>query len=192
MFSDFAHFFVKACSVGSSIYAIMVSWINEEKMKKPEEIRGFEGQYEFLSNFYICPMNMNINNIVFHFGSSEVAYQMFKIFKDWENPTQEELLRALAFVSDCPTPGRAKRKGRKIEVDAEYWDSAKKDVMYEILKAKFQNLVLKEKLLKTEDAYLEETNTWNDTYWGVCNGKGQNILGKLLMRLRSDIRNTHV
>lgn len=159
-------------------------------MKEIKEIRGFEGQHEFLSNFYICSMDMNVGDIMFHFYSSEVAYQMFKIFKNWKNPTQEELLRALAFVSDCPTPGRAKRKGRKIEIDAEYWDSVKQDVMYEILKSKFQNAKLKEKLLKTEDAYLEETNTWNDTYWGVCDGEGQNMLGKLLMRLRSDIRNT--
>ena len=46
---------------------------------------------------------------------------------------------------------------------------------------------LKIKLIQTGDAYLEETNSWNDTYWGVCDGKGENILGHMLMKLRKDI-----
>jgi len=36
---------------------------------------------------------------------------------------------------------------------------------------------------------LEETNTWGDKYWGVCNGEGENQLGKLLMKIRENIMN---
>ena len=32
-----------------------------------------------------------------------------------------------------------------------------------------------------------EGNTWNDTFWGVCNGQGQNWLGKILMLVRSEL-----
>ena len=60
--------------------------------------------------------------------------------------------------------------------------------MEQILWAKFeQNPGLKEKLINTGDAYLEETNTWNDTFWGVCKGKGQNNLGKILMKIRAEL-----
>ena len=47
---------------------------------------------------------------------------------------------------------------------------------------------LKEKLLATGDAYLEETNHWHDTFWGVCKGKGQNHLGKILMEVREELK----
>lgn len=32
------------------------------------------------------------------------------------------------------------------------------------------------------------SNTWGDKVWGVCNGEGENRLGKILMRIRSEIR----
>ena len=41
-------------------------------------------------------------------------------------------------------------------------------------------------LQETRDFYLEETNWWNDTFWGVCNRKGKNILGHLLMKIRDE------
>lgn len=31
----------------------------------------------------------------------------------------------------------------------------------------------------------EETNYWNDTDWDVCNGDGENKLGKILMNTRN-------
>ena len=55
--------------------------------------------------------------------------------------------------------------------------------------AKFtQNEELKEKLLATENEELVEGNTWHDTYWGVCNRRGKNKLGKILMRIREELR----
>ena len=44
------------------------------------------------------------------------------------------------------------------------------------------------KLLGTGDTYLEEGNTWNDTFWGVCNGVGENNLGRILMEVREELR----
>jgi predicted NAD-dependent protein-ADP-ribosyltransferase YbiA (DUF1768 family) len=56
------------------------------------------------------------------------------------------------------------------------------------LREKFKDEKLKEMLLQTGEEELVESNTWGDIYWGVCNGKGQNNLGKLLMKIRSEIR----
>lgn len=62
--------------------------------------------------------------------------------------------------------------------------------MYEICKAKFtQNGDLKEKLLATGNDILEEGNTWGDRVWGTVNGVGENRLGKILMRVREELRN---
>ena len=39
-------------------------------------------------------------------------------------------------------------------------------------------------LKATGDAVLVEGNWWRDDFWGVYEGKGQNILGKILMIVR--------
>ena len=63
--------------------------------------------------------------------------------------------------------------------------------MYDICFKKFsQSEELKKKLLDTGDQELIEGNYWNDTFWGVCEGKGQNHLGKILMQIREELRGT--
>ena len=44
-------------------------------------------------------------------------------------------------------------------------------------------------LLDTGDKFIEETNWWKDQFWGVYNGVGENNLGKILMRIREEIKN---
>ena len=44
------------------------------------------------------------------------------------------------------------------------------------------------RLINTGDAILIEGNTWGDTYWGVCDGVGENRLGKLLMEVREECK----
>ena len=63
--------------------------------------------------------------------------------------------------------------------------------MYEAVTNKFtRNLGLKKDLLATGDEDLIEGNKHNDTYWGVnaVSGYGQNKLGKILVRVREEIR----
>lgn len=69
------------------------------------------------------------------------------------------------------------------------WERVKLNVMKEILIIKFTtNQGLAEMLLATGEEQLVEGNTWNDHYWGVCNGVGQNHLGKLLEEVRAMLR----
>ena len=58
--------------------------------------------------------------------------------------------------------------------------------MYQILLDKFtRNIELKNKLKATGTKYIEETNHWKDTYWGVdYKIGGENNLGKILMLIR--------
>jgi predicted NAD-dependent protein-ADP-ribosyltransferase YbiA (DUF1768 family) len=51
---------------------------------------------------------------------------------------------------------------------------------------------LRERLLATGEAELIEGNTWNDTFWGVCKGEGQNWLGKILMEVRKELAEVEV
>lgn len=61
-------------------------------------------------------------------------------------------------------------------------------IMYEICKAKFrQNPDLAERLISTSDFELIEGNNWGDHIWGVCDGYGENRLGKILMRIREEL-----
>ena len=76
--------------------------------------------------------------------------------------------------------------GRKLQV-REGWDSIKLTVMEDLLRQKFAAADLRQKLLDTGDAELVEGNVWQDFWWGVCDGKGENHLGKLLMAIRNDL-----
>ena len=82
----------------------------------------------------------------------------------------------------------AKKLGRTVKLRPD-WNEVKLSVMLEVLRHKFnQNPDLADKLLATGDTLLQEGNTWHDYYWGVCNGKGENNLGKLLMLVRQELR----
>ena len=160
-----------------------------------KEIKGFNGEYAFLSNFYENPLCVEIavwnkpHKVVtmesFVFPTSEHAYHAFKVFRDWLHPQIEEIPEFEKFKL-YETPGKAKRAGRKVPLDTEYWDKVKDNVMKYILIEKFRKAPLRNMLLATGDAYLEETNTWHDTYWGVCEGEGKNKLGRLLMEVREE------
>lgn len=127
----------------------------------------FDGAYRFLSNFYADP----------HGGPT--VEHMFQAAKTFDNA------EALAIL-EAETPGQAKRMGRKVQLRAD-WDRVKDSIMLDLLRRKFSIEPLRSRLLNTRDAELIEGNTWGDTYWGVCNGRGKNMLGKLLMQVRDEL-----
>ena len=140
-----------------------------------EVIDRFADEYYWLSNFQYSP---------FFYGSATF-------------PTVEHFFQAMKGTSDntvemirtVESPSEAKRLGRIIELRPD-WEEIKDKVMYTGVKQKFlQNTDLQKKLLDTGDAKLIEGNNWHDYYWGVCNGRGQNKLGQILMRVREEIRN---
>lgn len=141
-------------------------------MKKT--IDSFSGDSAYLSNFYAC--SFEYEGIVY--PSSEHAYQAAKTLN---------MKARYAFTAPGMTASVAKHLGQALALRPN-WDKIKLVVMADILQAKFlQNPELAKMLFVTDDAELIEGNTWNDTFWGVCNGKGKNFLGKLLMELRNKI-----
>jgi predicted NAD-dependent protein-ADP-ribosyltransferase YbiA (DUF1768 family) len=82
------------------------------------------------------------------------------------------------------TPALAKKLGGLLPVRPG-WEQNKIDVMRDILRIKFAKPDMWRKLAATGDEELIEGNYWNDIFWGVCKGQGQNNLGKLLMEIRS-------
>ena len=62
-------------------------------------------------------------------------------------------------------------------------------VMRDLVAQKFKlGTRLAEWLNDTGLRYLEETNSWGDTFWGVYRGKGDNTLGCILMDVRHENR----
>ena len=79
----------------------------------------------------------------------------------------------------------AKKLGRKVKLRPD-WNKIRLSVMKRVVKMKFtQNPELMEKLRKINGPIVEE-NTWNDTFWGICNGYGANNLGKILEAIRGE------
>lgn len=141
----------------------------KKHMTKP--ITSFRGSHSFLSNFYATEVYFEGER----YPSSEHAYQAAK--------TLDSSLRK--YIASLPTPGDAKREGRKVLLRPN-WEGIKVDVMQEILRDKFSDIELREKLLATGDAALVEANSWGDSFWGVHGGIGKNMLGKILMELRDE------
>jgi len=82
------------------------------------------------------------------------------------------------------TPGQAKRRGRTVPMRPK-WESVKVETMRGLLAQKFsQGTELGNRLAALGGAIVEE-NSWGDTFWGVCNGVGENWLGRLLMEQRA-------
>lgn len=138
-----------------------------------DRIISFRGPYGFLSNFHPSPVTMS--EIIY--PTVEHAFQAAKTFD------HSKRLK----ISMCDTPGKAKRMGRSLEL-REDWDVVKDQYMFTLLQVKFwSHAELAEKLIDTFPMELIEGNYWGDTYWGVYQGKGENRLGKMLMKVREEL-----
>lgn len=138
----------------------------------PNEIREFEWEYFFLNNFYITPVQYE--NLIY--PSAEAAFQAAKCID--ENSRK---------IFQTMSPEEAKKHGRQVQLRPDR-EQIKLQVMYDILKSKFSEKILKKKLIATDSAILIEGNHVNDRFWGVNleTGEGENNLGKLLMKLRKE------
>jgi N-glycosidase YbiA len=143
---------------------------------------------------------------IYFYGTKEIPYGCFSNFSAhpftldnlrWR--TSEHYFQATKFAGhpdhvealrNMPSPMQVAKAGRSrarpLRPD---WEAVKDDVMRQALRAKFtQHLDIRTVLLETGEEDIIE-NTTKDHYWGIgSSGTGLNMLGKLLVELRSELR----
>jgi N-glycosidase YbiA len=142
------------------------------------QITHFYGEYDFLSNFYLCPIELDGVD----YPSVEHAFQAAKTFDADERYS----------IQIAHSPAEAKRLGRRIQL-REDWESVKLSILENMVRQKFtRHPELGAMLLTTGDAELIEGNDWNDRVYGaVWNGTnwvGKNHLGRILTSVRDELR----
>jgi ribA/ribD-fused uncharacterized protein len=132
-------------------------------------ITEFSGDYRWLSNFWPTPIIMD----GVKYRSVECAYQAAK-------STDPNYRQKFVNIKS----GDAKRLGKEATCRSD-WVIVKVSIMHKLVTQKFNtNDTLRQHLLDTNDVDIIEGNTWGDTFWGVCDGKGDNKLGKIIMSVR--------
>lgn len=126
-----------------------------------------------------------------------------KIIGTFDFKTAEHLFQAMKFsyeggvevmkqIMVCDRPKKAydlsqDKVHKKVRKD---WicQGYNKKAMYFVVREKFKDAELKKKLLETGDSNLNE-HTEKDKFWGDggSEGKGKNMLGKILMEIREEI-----
>ena len=147
-----------------------------------DAVKEFNGEFDFLSNFFLSPF---VANDKIHYKTVEHYYQAQKSQDKWEKRK----------IANAFSPGQAKYLGRAVKMDANEkaaWESRKLDVMRYALRKKFEKPELRERLIATHPMNLFEGNDWGDKFWGrdKFTHRGNNILGQLLMELRDLLMKT--
>jgi N-glycosidase YbiA len=135
-------------------------------------VEWFRGEFAVFSNFAATPVALD----GVRYPTVEHAFQAAK--------TLDPAARAQFLPL---TPGQAKALGRRVLLRND-WDTHRFTVMLDLLLQKFSAEPARSVLLGTGDRLIVENNTWGDRTWGVCRGQGQNHLGRLLMEVRSHLR----
>lgn len=136
-----------------------------------EPILGFQDDYRWLSNF--APCEIMYDGAIY--PSVENAYVAAKT-----------LDKSARIRLQMCSPNAAKSIG-KILMLRKHWQQLKVPLMRQFLIQKYNQEPYRQLLINTAGRYIEETNWWNDQFWGVCGGKGENMLGKLIMDIRDHL-----
>ena len=138
-------------------------------------IKGFVGDYSFLSNEYNCQIFIEEDQLTYSNVESALIAQ-----KSDDPGTRRKFSRLNAL--------KARKKSSNIPENYD-WEKNKDKIMMDILRIKFKkNNELGKKLIETYPAELINEVSYNDEYYGVRYGNGQNKLGKMLEKIRDEIR----
>lgn len=139
---------------------------------KPVSVDSFTGPYQFLSNFFIEPDGSFV----------EYEYQRAKC-SEWHDRNRFDE----AMEKRILTPAKAKQWGRRVKIREDWEDVRVSIMLFYVTKKYTDHEDLRILLRLTDDMQLIEGNTWGDTFWGKCGGKGLNILGDIHMQIRSQL-----
>ena len=144
-------------------------------------IIAFQGQYRFLSNFYVDP---------------DTGYSVEALFQAEKCKPGDDMAEQIRVMS----PRKAKVAGRKVQLRDD-WEQIKVQRMAYWVNQKFTGSDFftgydyMSALENTGHMRLVEGNMWHDQFWGVCDcGRfdkckqpGSNILGVILMTIRETL-----
>jgi|TARA_R100000687_G_scaffold76977_1_gene69212 ribA/ribD-fused uncharacterized protein len=164
-------------------------------LEAQDAIYEFRGKNFFLSNFFDSVVEM----YGISFPTVEHAFAAAKLDPNGGVHDREAVLKEMRKIADEPTPTKAKRRGRQRTLNGKPflragWDEGvKDDLILELIRRKFADATLAKWLLATGDALLVEGNTHGDRIWGMvmdASGiyRGRNMLGEMLMQVRSELR----
>lgn len=147
------------------------------KLDTPQRVFFYEQDFYVLSNF--SAFRLLWNDI--DFDTSEHAYHCEKF--DYESKVFYEIRHAQSAHEAFKLAEHYKHRRRSD------WDDVRVGIMRGILRAKAdQHEYVRRKLLATGDRELIE-DSWRDDFWGWGqNRDGQNMLGKLWMEVRAELR----
>ena len=153
------------------------------------KITLFKDDNGFLSNFFPCHIvldGVQYPSVEHAFQAAKATWNDKHTYVDFSG--NKVTILARDYIKIARTPGEAKRRGKRIKLRQD-WENMKLEVMESLVRQKFDNdWYLAERLVKTGNAELIENNWWGDTFWGMSSGKGENNLGKILMRIREGLR----
>lgn len=137
---------------------------------------------KFLSNFTL--VDIEYGGIIY--PSVEHAYQSAKSFDpNWKKYCENRTIASY----------EVKIMSHDIKSKVDNWSIIKLDVMEYCLRQKYSKEPFKGLLLATGNQNIQEGNKWHDTFWGVDLSVdpnfGENHLGRLIMKIRDDLRRSN-
>jgi hypothetical protein len=152
---------------------------------------GLKNKFAYMSNFFLTSFSDDNGNA---FNCSEQYFMYHKCLTfDKHNIS---LLNNILFEK---SPAKIKAYGRQVKnFDEKIWNNIKYNIMLDGLRLKFkQNSIINNKLKATNNKILYEASKY-DKIWGIGYSDyeaisinpskyGQNLLGKALMEIRSEI-----
>jgi hypothetical protein len=157
---------------------------------------NLKNDFYYMSNFFLTSFSDDNGNA---FNCSE-QYFMYHKCLTFDNttisPNNISLLNNILFEK---SPAKIKAYGRQVKnFDDKIWDNIKYNIMLDGLRFKFkQNIIINNKLKATNNKIIYEASKY-DKIWGIGYSDyeaisinpskyGQNLLGKALMEIRSEI-----
>lgn len=153
--------------------------MNNHGLDTDERVCFYEQEFYPLSNFSAFALQWCGRR----FDTSEAAYHWMKFAHTDEAWIQEAIRTAPSAHEAFKIASRNAHRYRRD------WADVRVEVMRDILRAKVeQHEYVRRKLEQTGDRELVE-NSWRDGFWGWGEDrKGQNMLGKLWMEIRAELR----
>ena len=141
----------------------------------------FWSEYWFLSNSSNSPMQLEIDGKIYQFQNAEAAFLACR------SPKRAAEFQGLT-AREAKELNKKMKSGRKTLPNdvRDDWDQVKLDEMRRVLKAKFSERTLQNKLLAITEPITMDID-YQDLFWGLVNGRGQNQMGKALTDVRDAI-----